>query len=64
MAKVWVVVADYRLNGAGVLGVFDRQPTDAEVHALESDDGGRGYGAPWHTTGYGGAEVEEWEVRG
>lgn len=31
---VWVVVADYGLNGAGVLGVFAEEPTVGECQAL------------------------------
>lgn len=61
--EVWVVVADYGLNGAGVLGVFDREPTEDELHELESTNfEGAPYG-PRSVTGWGGFEVLELEVR-
>lgn len=51
--KVFVVVEDYGLNGAGAIGVFTDRETAELLARLEP---GRG------TTGYGGAEVVEFIV--
>jgi len=62
MTEVWVVVADYGLNGAGVLGVFHQEPTEAECQALAT---AKIEGASFpHTfvTGWSGWEVQRWVV--
>lgn len=56
---VYVVVADYGLNGAGVLAVFPDRPTPAELEALvDRPLPGKTFG-PRSVTGYGGIEVQE-----
>lgn len=59
---VYVVVADYGLNGADCLGVFLSLPTEEEVEGLASAHfEGLSFG-PCNTTGYGGCEVHEMTV--
>lgn len=53
--KVLVVVEDYGLNGASAIGVFTEANREA-ADLLADLEPGRG------TTGYGGAEVMEFEV--
>lgn len=62
-AHVWVVVADYGLNGAEAMAVFDHAPTEDELHVLESTNfEGLSYG-PRSVTGWGGLDVSKLEVR-
>lgn len=62
--KVWVVVADYGLNGASCVGVFTKQPSVAQLVEMQQQpaDPAR----PWllHTgvTGFAGLEATECEV--
>ena len=61
--KVFVVVADYGLNGSEVLGVFASRPADELARALvETPNPRSGYG-PCSTTGYGGWEIVEQDVQ-
>jgi hypothetical protein len=62
--NVYVVVADYGLNGAGILGVFSKRPSDeaAERLANTSVDPERPWATPVSVTGFGGWEIEECEV--
>jgi hypothetical protein len=52
--KVFVVVADYGLNGADCRGVFTTKPTEADPE--------RPHHTPRGVTGYSGLEIEEMEV--
>lgn len=64
--NVWVVIVDYGLNGADCAAVFDHEPTEDEVQALELEYPYKpNPERPIHTgaTGYGGWEVEQREVR-
>ena len=55
MTTVWVVTADYGLNGAEAIAVFDHAPSRFEVDAVENAEG-----TAW--TGYGGVEVKALDV--
>jgi len=60
--KVYVVVCDYGLNGAGCLGVFTERPTDEQVRALEEAPVEPGSYPHTSVTGFSGATVVEVEV--
>lgn len=62
--KVWVVVADYGLNGADVVAVYDRKPTADELEVLEVTPFDPRFPnlRPTSVTGYGGLEIVECEV--
>ena len=61
--KVWIMIADYGLNGVGILGVWNDKPSKETCKKIENTNyEGQPYG-PRSTTGYGGYEVEEWEVQ-
>ncbi|MFJ1765046.1 hypothetical protein ACIOD2_32295 [Amycolatopsis sp. NPDC088138] len=58
--KVYVVLADYGLNGSGVLGVYYEPPTTDLLRQLESTPpSGLPYHAPNRVTGFNGLEVVE-----
>jgi len=61
-AKVYVVLADYGLNGSEVLGVYAEDPSDDLLRTLESTPPSRSPYAPNQATGFGGLEVTEQEV--
>jgi hypothetical protein len=61
--KVFVAVADYGLNGAGVVRVYAEEPTPKEVKNLEMEPAHEG--APYshrQVTGFHSIEIEEMEV--
>jgi hypothetical protein len=62
--KVFVVVADYGLNGADCRGVFTTKPTEADLERIENTpwDPERPHHTPRGVTGYSGLEIEEMEV--
>ena len=59
---VWVVVADYGLNGAGVLGVFAEQPTFEQCDELARTNLPGAAFPHTSVTGWGGYKVERWSV--
>lgn len=59
---VYVVVADYGLNGAGCLGVFAVEPSEAVLDELVNTNfDGLPYG-PRSVPGFGGVDVVVMEV--
>lgn len=61
--KVFVVVVDYGLNGADVLGVFSVRPSKEACENLASTIKEGTNWSPDRTTGYGGWEIQEHEVQ-
>jgi hypothetical protein len=61
--KVWVVIADYGMNGAGCMGVFAEQPTEELLHTIEVTNFPNQPYPPRQVTGYSGMEAFEMEVQ-
>lgn len=60
---VYVAVADFGLNGAGVIAAFGQRPSGQQVEELIANPGEQWTAPLSRVTGWGGIEVVEMEVR-